>query len=182
MMRAHPQLMSSWGKLTQEITGVKPISFVPKNFSPRTGNQVSENIHVSLLSQSDTIFYPSTGASQSQNRVRATIGEPISLTCPLHIPHLTHLSWNRCSTEDQCRGDWDKHRIAHVIDMTKVYMDHPERYKLDTNGTLTIKEVLPEDDHMLFFCRGMVDFGKVENITVLEIIKGIYFLICFFFI
>ena len=54
-------------------------------------------------------------------------------------------------------------------------MDHPDRYKLDTNGTLTIKEVVPEDDNELFFCRGMIPFGKVENITILEIRTGMHF-------
>ena len=65
--------------------------------------------------------------------------------------------------------------------MTKVYVDHPERYKLDTNGTLIIKQVLPEDDNKLFFCRGMNRYGKVENITVLEIIKGMYLFFTFYF-
>ena len=60
--------------------------------------------------------------------------------------------------------------------MTKVYLDHPDRYKLDSNGTLTIKEVLPEDDSKVFICRGTIAlFGTEENITVLEIIRGKYF-------
>ena len=86
------------------------------------------------------------------------------------------MSWNRCLTEDQCRADWDKYRIAHIKDMTKVYVDYPERFELNTNGTLTIKEVLPEDDNKIFICRGRGPFETVENITVLEIIRGKIFL------
>ena len=59
--------------------------------------------------------------------------------------------------------------------MKNVSVDQPERYRLDTDGTLTIKQVLPEDDKKLFFCRGMAPFHKEENITVLEIIKGKHF-------
>ena len=121
--------------------------------------------------------YPFTGTSQVQNLVKVRIEKPMSLACSLNILSLRHLSWNRCSTEDQCRGNWDKYRIGHITDMTKVHVDHPERYKLDTNGTLTIKEVMPEDDNKIFICRGMIPFGKVENITVLEIIKGVNFFI-----
>ena len=51
-------------------------------------------------------------------------------------------------------------------------MDYPERFELNTNGTLTIKEVLPEDDNKIFICRGRGPFETVENITVLEIIRG----------
>lgn len=114
------------------------------------------------------------GASQSQNQVRATINKPVSLKCTLPIPlvNLTHLAWNWCSTEDQCRADWDKHRIAHITDKTEVHLDYPERYKLDSNGTLTIKEVLPEDDNKVFICLGTVALIDVEeNTTVLKIIR-----------
>lgn len=138
--------------------------------------------HVSLFSWSDTFFYPSTGASQSQNQVRATINKPLSLKCtlPILLVNLTYLSWNRCSTEDQCRADWDKHRIAHITDKTEVHLDYPERYKLDTNGTLTIKEVLPEDDNKVFICRGTVALiGVEENTTVLKIISGKYLFLIF---
>jgi len=64
--------------------------------------------------------------------------------------------------------------------MTKIYVDRPERYELAANGTLTIKEVLPEDDNKIFICRGMIRFGKVENITVLEIIRGMKMQYCLF--
>ena len=56
--------------------------------------------------------------------------------------------------------------------MKKINVDYPERYELAANGTLTIKEVKPEDDNKILICRGMTRFGKEENITVLEIIRG----------
>jgi len=111
------------------------------------------------------------GASQAQNQAKPRIETPMSLACSLDIPSLLHLSWNQCSTENQCRADWDKHRIAHIKDMTTIYVDHPERYKLDINGTLTIKEVIPYDDNTILICRGRTPFGIVEDITVLEIIR-----------
>lgn len=126
------------------------------------------------------LSYPLTGASQPQNRVKATIGKPISLACPLNIQRLLHLSWNRCSAEDQCRKDWDKSRISYITDMKNIYVDYPERYELAANGTLTIKEVKPEDDNKILICRGMTRFGKEENITVLEIIRGMKMQNCSF--
>lgn len=114
-----------------------------------------------------------TGASQPQNRAKARIEEKLSMPCPLDIPRLLHLAWNRCTTEDQCRANWDKYRIARITDKTIVYVDYPERYELATNGTLTVKEVIPEDDNKLFICRGIIRYEEnVENITVLEIIRG----------
>lgn len=114
-----------------------------------------------------------TGASHLQNRVKARIGKKLSMNCPLPISRLLHMSWNRCATEDQCRANWDKSRIARITDKTIVSVDHPERYELGTNGTLTVKEVIPQDDNKLFICRGKIRYEEnVENVTVLEIIRG----------
>ncbi len=86
---------------------------------------------------------------------------------------LLHLAWYRCTTVDECRTDWDKYRIGHIVDMTNVYVDYPKRYGLVLNGTLTVKDVLPEDDCKLYICRGLIQHsGVVENITIVNITKG----------
>jgi len=64
--------------------------------------------------------------------------------------------------------------------MKEIHVDYPERYELAANGTLTIKEVKSEDDNKILICRGMTRFGKEENITVLEIIRGMKMQNCSF--
>lgn len=105
--------------------------------------------------------------------IKARIDQPSTIPCPLDIPKLLHLAWYRCTTVDECITAWDKYRIAHIVDMTNVYVDYPDRYGLELNGTLTIKEVQQEDDGKLYICRGMIQHsGLVENTTILNITRG----------
>ena len=86
---------------------------------------------------------------------------------------MLHIAWYRCTKDDLCRKDWDKHRIAHIEDMAKVHDDYPGRFGVELNGTLTIKKVLPEDDGMRYICRGMIQHsGMVENTTIVKITRG----------
>ena len=113
-----------------------------------------------------------TVASQPQNSIKARIGQNVSIPCPLDIPSLINIAWYRCTIEDDCRNYWDKHRVAHIDNKT-VYVHYPKKYELETNGTLTIFETRPEDDKILFICKGKIQFSEtVDNVTILEIIKG----------
>ena len=116
------------------------------------------------------LFLAYTVASQPQNKVKVRIGQNVSIPCPLDIPVLIDIAWYRCSIENDCRKHWDKHRVAHIFNKTLVYVDHPKKYELETNGTLTIFEIIPEDDKKLFICKGKIQFsGTVDNVTILEI-------------
>ena len=111
--------------------------------------------------------------SQPQNHIKARIGQNVSIPCPLDIPVLIYIGWYQCTIEDDCRSHWDEHRVAHVDNKTLVYVDYPKKYELETNGTLTIFDIVPEDDEKLFICKGKIQFSAtVENITILEIITG----------
>ena len=105
--------------------------------------------------------------------VKARIEQPLNIPCLLDIKKLLHLAWYRCTTVEECRTDWVKHRIAHIEEMRDVYDDYPDRYGVKLNGTLTINKILPEDDGKIYICLGKIQFsGMVENITVVKIIEG----------
>ena len=85
---------------------------------------------------------------------------------------LVQIGWFRCSTENDCINDWDDHRVAHIDNKTE-YVDYPSKYKLQPDGTLTIFDIVPEDDKELFICKGEIQFsGTKDNVTILEIIPG----------
>jgi len=111
-------------------------------------------------------------ASQPQNQIKARIGQNVSIPCPLDIPLLINIGWYRCTKEDDCRNNWDEHRVAHIDNKTLVYVDYPKKYELETNGTLTIFEIIPDDDEKLFICKGKIQFSEtVDSVTILEIIS-----------
>ena len=116
-----------------------------------------------------------TGAlNEPENVIKATcrIKQPCNIPCPLDIPKLLHVGWYCCPKIEECRADWDKHRVAHVQDMKHAYIDY-DKYGVQLNGTLTIKKVLPEDDGKTYICRGKIQLsGTVENTTVVTIIEG----------
>lgn len=117
------------------------------------------------------LMYWTPVVSQSQNSIKARIGQKVSIPCPLDIPQLINIAWYRCAIEDECRNYWDKHRVAHIDNKT-VYVHYPKKYELETNGTLTILETNPEDDKILYICKGKIQFSEtVDNVTILEIIK-----------
>lgn len=69
--------------------------------------------------------------------------------------------------------EWDKFLIAHIYNKTKVHVAYPDRYNLDNDGNLIVKEVLPEDDRKWFICRGRIQYqATIENSTILKIAKG----------
>lgn len=105
--------------------------------------------------------------------IEARIEKPCNIPCLLDIPKLLHIGWYCCSTTEECRADWDKHRVAHVEEMKYVYIDYQDKYGVELNGTLTIKKVLPEDDGKIYICRGRIQFSEtVENTTMVKIIEG----------
>ena len=83
------------------------------------------------------------------------------------------MAWYICSTAEHCRADWDRHRIGHIENMSDVSVDYPEKFDVSLNATLSITEVLPEDDRKVFICRGKVQYvGIKEHATLIEIATG----------
>ena len=86
---------------------------------------------------------------------------------------LLDAAWYMCATAEHCTTDWDRHRIAHIENMTDVSVDYPDKFDLSLNATLSITEILPDDDRKVFICRGKVQYvGIKEHATLIEIATG----------
>lgn len=115
------------------------------------------------------------GSSESTNRIVAkAFQENLELQCtlPLNMPGFLHLAWYLCPTIAQCRSNWDRYRIAQIINKTIALVDFPEKFELNVYGTLNILKVQPEYDGKALLCKAMFHrIGVRENVALMEISK-----------
>lgn len=115
------------------------------------------------------------GSSESTNRIVAkAFQENLELQCtlPLNMPGFLHLAWYLCPTIAQCRSNWDRYRIAQIINKTIALVDFPEKFEVNVYGTLNILKVQPEYDGKALLCKAMFHrIGVRENVALMEISK-----------
>lgn len=108
----------------------------------------------------------------------ATLGAPYALACTQtgltgDTGNFRNVAWYKCNTSIDCRKDWDKFRIAHIINMKDKFVDYPDLYDITNNGTLIIRKVSPKDDGKSFVCLAKLKpVGVVQYTTILRIAKG----------